>query len=152
MHGVERGAQVQTDARDGQRIERAFRAKLVLERRAVDEAHPHADLAVDPLGAVDRHHIRMADASQQARFFDDGGGFGGLLAPQDLQRDRPIEPRVVCPIDVAERASTDVLEDGQGAPLRRQDIERRARDTLGRVSRWRRVNARYVLQDTQLVD
>ena len=44
-----------------------------------------------------------------------------------------IEPRVVRPIDVAERSSTDVFEDGQRAPFGRQDIERRARDTRGRV-------------------
>ncbi len=51
----------------------------------------------------------MADAREQAAFFDNGGGQSvpGVVERQQLQRDLAIEPRVPGPIDVAEGAAPD---------------------------------------------
>ena len=54
-------------------VERTVLAQFVLERAAVDELHPDADAAVDPLGSVDRDDVGVADAREQTPFLDDGG-------------------------------------------------------------------------------
>ena len=70
------------------------------------------------LGAVDGDDVRMADAGEQASFFDDGVPTRRLrrFGRQQLQRDVAIEPRVPRAVDVAERAAADALEHAEVTP------------------------------------
>ena len=70
MHGGQCASELHGNQDDAVDVERTVLAQLVLERRAVHELHPHADAAVDPLGAVDGDDVRVTDARQQAPFLD----------------------------------------------------------------------------------
>ena len=97
--------------------------QLLFERRAIDELHPDADTVANAFRAVDRHDVRMANASKQPAFFD-CGRLDPVAIPlgvsQQLQRDGAIEPRVVSAVDVTVCASSDEFRDLQWPPLERR--------------------------------
>jgi len=64
----------------------------------------------------------MAHPGLQTTFLDDGGtacAMFGIILTNQLEGDLPIESGVPRPIDVAESASANWLDDPQGAPLAR---------------------------------
>ena len=89
MHGGDRAAQLRQDRRRFAGAEGALLPDEILERAPLDQLHPYADAAVDAIGAVDRDHMRVAHASQEASFIHylGDGTVRRMLAMQDFERD-----------------------------------------------------------------
>src|ERR1700680_623566 len=120
MHGRQGVGQLDTNLDYAVRIERSSLPQFVFERIAVDEFHPDADVAVDPLGAVNRDDVLMTHSSEQTSLLDDGrlGDFIDRFVPaQDLERNLSIEPRVPGPVHIAERSAPDLTDELQRTPF-----------------------------------
>ena len=104
----------------------------LLERAPGDQLHPQSDPVIDDVGAVNGDHVGVADASQEAALFDDGGaaldeGISRRNSSEQLERDFTIEPLVPRAIDLAEGAAAEPLDQPQMPPaLRRNDGRPRA--------------------------
>ena len=107
------------------------RQRAVLESRrqsdAVHVLHDQEDRGAVFANVVQRTDMLMGNAGDGARFatkpFDPAAGRLQELAREQLDGDRPIEPRIACPIHFAHPAGTE----------RRQDLER-AKAGAGRES------------------
>ena len=120
MHGRERRAQIQPDERGFAPAERPARLNDLLERLAAHELHPQADAVVVLLGAVHLNHVRMANARQPARLFEQPRVRLCVIAVvvQQLQRDFAVERCIPGTIDLARRTLADAIEQRQPAPVR----------------------------------
>ena len=65
-HGPQRAAQLESRGDQLLRAERSACHELFFERLALDELHRQAGDVADPLRAMDRDDVRVADASHQA--------------------------------------------------------------------------------------
>ncbi len=105
------------------RLERQTLREPLLDCLAVDQFHPETNGVPDPLGAVNGDDVGMADAREEAAFFDDGGRAGIFdIGPrgQELQRNFAIESSVPGAVHVPEGAMTKWLQDTDVPPdLRR---------------------------------
>ena len=89
--------------------------QLLVERRAIYVLHPQPDPAVDPLSAVHGDDIGMPHPRHEMPFFDNTRSVP-IPSSEELQGDRPIQPRITGTIDLAKRASPDAFEDSQRSP------------------------------------
>ena len=71
VDGRHRTTELDADRDRVRGVERRASSQLLLERLAAHELHPQADLIADPLGAVNRHDVRVADPREQPALFDD---------------------------------------------------------------------------------
>ena len=71
MHGGQRMTQLECDRAGFGRAESTALPHHDVERPAANEFHPDADAAVDPLGAVDRYHVPVTHAREQASLIAD---------------------------------------------------------------------------------
>src|SRR4029079_17266707 len=118
MGGGKGTAELNADRDHLVEVERPPFAQLLFECLAVDVFHPHADLVVDALRPIDRDDVGVTHASQEAAFFYnvDAWVVTGLSAPQDLERDLTVEPRVPRAEDLAEGTTANFLDDPQRTP------------------------------------
>ena len=112
--------------------------KLLFQRLAVNELHPHANLSTYALRAVDRDDVGVTNSGQQPSFLNDRRDAHFVItfsAPQNLERDLAIETAVPGSINIAKGSASDVLDDSERTP----GIDRRA--GLRRCSRWFRARS-----------
>ena len=118
VHGCERAAHVQADQRGVTRAERSLGGYGLLERVAPDQLHPDADTSLFDGSTVDCHDVWMPQARKQppfarnARRIERGYGVG----PHHLQRHLTRKVWIPGPVDDAEAASAELLEEGKLGP------------------------------------
>jgi hypothetical protein len=114
VRGVERRGNLRTDRHRASRLERSRGPKKRTEVGAVYEPHREIDVAVDVAGVVDRNHIRVFQRH------DELGLAGEALAEtlverksgrDELDRDRPLQAKVVRPVHDTHPAAADQLLD-----------------------------------------
>jgi len=84
------------------------------ERLALEMRHHQVMSAIDAADVVDAADVRMVQSRDGARLALETGsqiGIAGDLGRQDLDRDRPIEPRVACAVDFTHPARADQRDD-----------------------------------------
>ncbi len=99
----------------------AFR-KVVRQCSPMDEFHPESDLPLVHVGSVHDDDIRMANPRQAACLIEEAprtDAFDRGFDLAQLEGHLAQEARVDCPIDLAEGAATDLLENRQVAPAER---------------------------------
>src|SRR5262245_15796960 len=74
MNRRQRPADLHADLDHVGHRERADVAKLLFQRRAMNELHPYPDHVVNAVGTVDGDDIGMADAGEQPSLVDRGRG------------------------------------------------------------------------------
>ena len=86
------------------------------ESHSIDVLHREEDLSVEGPGVVYRDHVRVRETRERLRLTQESMGAAarvGLarLAPQELERDAPVEFLVVRHVDDAHPAATESLQD-----------------------------------------
>jgi hypothetical protein len=133
MHSRQCAAQCGADPRGFLGAKRPFRRDQGIEPAPLDQLHPQADLPVDHVRAVHRHHVLVTDAREQTRFRNDlSGQRGGDGRAQELERDFPLQPRIQRAVHVPEAPFIERVENQQRSP---SDRVGRRRDRHG----WCRV-------------
>ncbi len=128
----QRTAQFLANERGFARAERPRRAQQLLEGPATDVLHPEANPPLLLLHAEDRDDVAVADPGEDAAFVKDLLGELGRLAPlaEQLEGHVAVESRVARPVDVAERALTNLLDEFEVPPVVQRAGRRRGKDTL----------------------
>ena len=118
VHRSERLAQIAANQRGFARAERSLFAQHRGQCSPVDELHPDADASVDDVRPVHRNDVDVADAREQARFFQRAGQVHRAIRGQrnQLQRDAGLQPRVAGAVDGAEGSLADRLERREMTP------------------------------------
>ena len=104
-------------AADGERagrVERALGAQQRTQIRTLDEAHRQVEATVDVACVVDRHDVRVLERHGELRLAGEAvveALIEGQLRRDELQRDGPLQPQVVGPVDDAHAALADQLLD-----------------------------------------
>jgi hypothetical protein len=78
--------------------------------------HPHADIAVNLIGSVDRDDVRMSDARQQPTLTNDRCCSVASRGRYQFERDVAIKVRIPRAIHVARSPTTDTLADAKVPP------------------------------------
>jgi hypothetical protein len=125
MDGGKCAAEVEADQHRLARAERALTPHEILERHAVDQLHPQPYFVPVPLGAEDRHDVRILDARQHPRLADRAiGGAGDLRRElQHLERNLALEVGIERTVDDAERTAANRAEQRQRIPSLRSQVQ-----------------------------
>ena len=119
MDGFHRAAEVVCHLQQRLCRERSRALELVLERFSVEELHPESGAAIETIGPVHGHHVRMLDLRQQVAFVDENGLGGIGRLPEQLERDVSTQPRIARAVDIAVRSSANLAEDFERPPCQR---------------------------------
>src|SRR6185369_12799001 len=82
------------------------------ERAPAHELHPEAHAAVVRVRPEDRHDVGMADAREKPRLMEHArleSGAAAMLAPEQLQRDLPLQGRIPRAMDLPEASFAQTL-------------------------------------------
>jgi hypothetical protein len=107
---VQRICDLSTNRERPDRRESALRAQQSPQIRALDEPHGEVEAPVDLAGVVDRYHVRVLERHRELRLA--GEAFAKVLVEcelgrNELQRNRPLQPQVVCAVDDTHAAPAD---------------------------------------------
>jgi hypothetical protein len=116
MECGQRSTQIDADARDLARTHRPRFPHHLHQRAAFDVLHPDADVIRIALGAIDDHHVRVADARETARFVQRRLGIHAVLR-EKLHRDVAVQGRIPRPIHASKCACADGFEENDVTPV-----------------------------------